>query len=163
MSARQPEPDREPTRERARWTVVTPARSLTPLVLAIGALGLVLHLLQGILLPFVIAAVTAYVCAPLVDWVMARTRLPRWPVALCVLALLMGAVALLGFLGLPVLLGQARSLMSDLHGAIADAFLNVGGHCAPLWQSPLRQAAARGQGIIPRSPKQLPGSARVSQ
>ena len=120
MSARQPEPDSEPTRERARWTVVTPARSLTPLVLAIGALGVVLHLLQGILLPFVIAGVTAYVCAPLVDWVMARTRLPRWPVALCVLALLMGAVALLGFLGLPVLLGQARSLMSDLHGAIAD-------------------------------------------
>jgi predicted PurR-regulated permease PerM len=118
MSAPQHEPDREPTRERARWTVVTPARSLVPLVLAIGAVGLVLHLLQGILLPFVIAAVTAYVCVPLIDWVMARTRLPRWPAALGVLALLMGAAALLGFLGLPVLIGQAQSLMTDLHGAV---------------------------------------------
>ena len=120
MSVPQPGPNREPTRERARWTVVTPARSLVPLVLAVGAVGLVLHLLQGILLPFVIAAVTAYVCAPLIDWVMARTRLPRWPVALCVLALLMGAAALLVLLGLPVLLGQAQSLVTDLHGAVAD-------------------------------------------
>ena len=120
MSAPQPGPDREPTRERARWTVVTPARSLMPLVLAIGAVGLVLHLLQGILLPFVIAAVTAYVCAPLIDWAMARARLPRWPVALCVLALLMGTAALLGFVGLPVLVGQVQSLMTDLHGAVAD-------------------------------------------
>ena len=120
MSVPQPGPNREPTRERARWTVVTPARSLVPLVLAVGAVGLVLHLLQGILLPFVIAAVTAYVCVPLIDWVMARTRLPRWPVALCVLALLMGAAALLVLLGLPVLLGQAQSLVTDLHGAVAD-------------------------------------------
>lgn len=120
MSAAQPGPDREPRRERAPWTVVTPARSLTPRVLAIGSVGLVLYFLQSILLPFVIAAVTAYVCAPLIDWVMLRTRLPRWPVALCVLALLMGATALLGFLGLPVLLGQVQSLMTDLHGAITD-------------------------------------------
>jgi predicted PurR-regulated permease PerM len=120
MSAPQPGPEREPARERVRWSVVTPARSLTPLVLAIVAAALVLHLLQGILLPFVIAAVTAYVCAPLVDWVMARTALPRWPVALGVLALLMGAAALLGFLGLPVLLRQAQSVMTDLPGAVAD-------------------------------------------
>ena len=138
MSAPQPGPEREPTRERARWTVVTPPRSLMPLVLAIGAVGLVLHLLQGILLPFVIAAVTAYVCAPLIDWVMARTELPRWPVALGVLALLMGAAALLGFLGLPVLLGQGQSLLNDLHGAVADLMRAlIGKHSVHLFGSTL--------------------------
>ena len=76
MSARQPVPDRgEPQRE--RWAMPAASRSLTPLLLAVGGAAVVLHLLQNILLPFVIAAVIAYLCAPLIDWLAARTRLPR--------------------------------------------------------------------------------------
>ncbi len=120
MSAPQRDPDRGPQPERERWAGLTPARSLTPLALVIGAAALLLHLLQNVLLPFVIAAVTAYVCAPLVDWSIARTRLPRWSMALCLLAVLMGAGALLGFLGLPLLLRQVQSVVADLHGAVAD-------------------------------------------
>jgi predicted PurR-regulated permease PerM len=88
--------------------------------LAIGAAALLLHLLQNILLPFVIAAVTAYICAPLVEWLTARTRLPRWSVALGLLTVLMGAAVLLGVVGLPPLMRQVQHVMADLHGAVAD-------------------------------------------
>ena len=120
MSAAKPAPEREPQREREGWAMLMPSRSLTPLALAIGAAALLLYLLRNILLPFVIAAVIAYLCTPLIDGLTARTRLPRRLTALCLLAALMGATALLAFLGLPPLLPQAQSLLADLHGAVAD-------------------------------------------
>ncbi len=112
--------DRQPESAAERWSPLAPSRSLTPLVLAIAAAVLLLHRLQTILLPFVIAAVTAYVCAPPIERLTARTRLPRWLIALAVLALLMAVVALLGFLGLPPLMRQAQAVAADLHGAVAE-------------------------------------------
>jgi predicted PurR-regulated permease PerM len=120
MSAPQPGPARERQPERDRWTSLTPARSLTPLTLAIGGAALLVHLLQNVLLPFVIAAITAYICAPVVDRVTARTPLPRWSVVLGLLAVLIGAGALLAVLGLPPLLQQAQNVLADLHGTVAD-------------------------------------------
>jgi predicted PurR-regulated permease PerM len=118
MSAPQREPGQE--RQRERGMSLVPSRSLTPWVVGLGAAAVLLHLLRNILLPFVIAGVVAYLCAPLVDWLMVRTRLPRWVVALCLLAILMAIAALVGFLGLPPLLHQVRSVMGDLHGSVAD-------------------------------------------
>ena len=141
MSAR-PGPDREPQRERAphrdRWALLAPPRSLAPLAVAIAAGALLLHELQNVLLPFVIAAVTAYVCVPLVEVVTARTRLPRWTVALCVLACLMGSCALLGYFGLPTLVRQVQAVAGDLHGAVADFVRAVmGTHSLQLGDSKL--------------------------
>ena len=136
MSARQPVPDREPQRE--RWAMPVASRSLTPLLLAVGGAAVVLHLLQNILLPFVIAAVVAYLCAPLIDWLATRTHLPRRPVALCLLVLLISATALLGVLGLPPLLRQVQGLLADLHGAVADFVRTmVGAHSVRLSSSTL--------------------------
>jgi predicted PurR-regulated permease PerM len=138
MSAAHPGPDREPARERERWTVLAASRSLAPLALAIGAAALLLHQLQAVLLPFVIAAVTAYVCTPLIDWLTARTRLRRWLWAVCVLAALMGVTALLGFVGLPPLLHQLQGVAGDLHGAVTD-FMRamIGAHSFQLFGSRL--------------------------
>jgi predicted PurR-regulated permease PerM len=138
MSAPQPAPGREPPRERDRWAALTPSRSLTPLVLAIGGAAFLLHLLQNILLPFVIAAITAYLCAPLVDWLTARSRLPRRLVALGLLAALMAGAALLGLVGLPPLLHQLQVLLADLRGAVAD-FMRamIGTHSVQLLGSTL--------------------------
>jgi predicted PurR-regulated permease PerM len=119
MSASHPAPDREPQRAGERWSALAPASSLTPIVLAIAALVL-LRELQTILLPFVIAAVTAYVCAPLVEGFTARARVPRWLAALIVLVMLMAAVAVLGYLGVPPLVRQARAVTSDLPDAVAN-------------------------------------------
>jgi predicted PurR-regulated permease PerM len=120
MTAPQAGPERESQSEHQHWIRPAPLRSPTPWMLAIGAAALLLHLLQNILLPFVIAAVIAYVCAPLVDSLMARTRLPRWSAALCLFAALVGAGTLLALLGLPPFLRQLRSAVADLHGTIAD-------------------------------------------
>lgn len=120
MSASHPASDREPQRAGERWSALAPSSSLTPIVLAIAGLLLLLRELQTILLPFVIAAVTAYVCTPLVEGFTARTRVPRWVAALLVLVLLMTTVALLGFLGVPPLVRQARAVTTDLQGAVAD-------------------------------------------
>jgi predicted PurR-regulated permease PerM len=138
MSAPQRSPEHQRQRGREVWTNLTPPRSLTRLLIAIGAATLLLHLLQNILLPFVIAAVTAYVCAPLVDWLTVRARLPRWSVALGLLAVLMGAAALLGFFGLPPLLLQVQSVVADLHGAVANlAQAVIGKHSVQLFGSTL--------------------------
>ena len=120
MSAPQRGPEQERQRERQPWPQLPPARSLMPLALALGAAALLLHLLQNILLPFVVAAIIAYVCAPLIERLTARTRLPRWSVALGLLAVLMAIAALLGFLGLPPLLTQVQSVVGNLHGAVTD-------------------------------------------
>ncbi len=138
MSAAHPGSDREPPRERERWTVLTPSRPLMPLVLAIGAAALLLHQLRAILLPFVIAAVTAYVCTPLVDWLAQRTRLPRWLAAVGVLAVLLGTTVLSGFLGLPPLLHQVEAVAGNPHAAVAD-FLQamIGTHSVQLLGSNL--------------------------
>jgi predicted PurR-regulated permease PerM len=136
MSARQPAPDREPQRE--RWAMPAPSRSLTALVLAILAAALLVYLLRNVLLPFVIAAVIAYLCTPLIERLTARTGLPRRLVALCLLAALMAGAALLGFLGVPPLLRQVESLLADLHGSVAD-FMRaiIGTHSVQLLGSTL--------------------------
>ncbi|MBV8405443.1 MAG: AI-2E family transporter [Gammaproteobacteria bacterium] len=113
-------PNREVPPERQRWAMPAAPRSLTPLVLVVGVMALVLHELQTILLPFVIAAVTAYVCTPLVDWLGARTPLPRWLAALVVLGVLMATTAALAWAGVPPLLSQVAGVVADLRGAIAD-------------------------------------------
>jgi predicted PurR-regulated permease PerM len=118
MSAPQRRPDREWPRE--RWESLKTWQPLTPVLLAVAGAAYLLHQLRYVLLPFVIAAVIAYVCAPLVDWLRARTHLPRWAAALCLLAVLMGVGALLGVLGVPPLLHQVQSVAADLHGAVAD-------------------------------------------
>jgi predicted PurR-regulated permease PerM len=123
MSAR-PGPECEPQRDRVpprdRWALPAPPRSLAPLALAVAAGALLLHELHNVLLPFVIAAVTAYVCTPLVEVVTARTHMPRWAVSLGVLAGLIGSCALLGYFGLPSLVRQVEAVAGDLHGAVAD-------------------------------------------
>ena len=96
------------------------SRSLSPWALGVAAAALLLHLLHNVLLPFVIAAVTAYVLAPVLEWLVVRTRLPRWSVGLGLLGVLMGLAALVGLLGLPLLMRQAQSVVSDLHGAVTD-------------------------------------------
>ena len=118
MSA--PHPNRDAPRDPERWRTSAAPRSLTPVMLLAGAAAVVLHELRTVLLPFVIAGVTAYVCAPLVDSLAARARWPRWLAALAVLVILMGAAAALGWLGLPPLIRQVEGVAADLHGAVAD-------------------------------------------
>jgi predicted PurR-regulated permease PerM len=118
MSAPRRWPDSEG--ERQRLAGFAAMRSLTPWILSVCAAAFLLHLLQNVLLPFVIAALVGYLCTPLVDALARRTRLPRWSVASGLFAVLMAGGALLGFLGVSALVRESQSVRPDLHSAVSD-------------------------------------------
>ena len=72
-----------------------------------------LYGIRPILLPFVLAGAAAYACTPVVNWLTARTRLPRTLWAVAVFCVLTGILALLAELALPTLIGQLVSFVSD--------------------------------------------------
>ena len=97
--------------------------NLTTITVVVG-LVVFLYFVKDILLPFVVAAIVAFVATPLVDWLAARTRLPRWMYALAVLFAIMGLGALLGLLGAPPLLRELQRIAGNLQGTVTG-FLQV--------------------------------------
>jgi len=97
--------------------------NLTTITVVVGIV-VFLYLVKAILLPFVVAAIVAFVATPLVDWLASRTRVPRWMYALAVLFALMGLGALLGLLGAPPLVRELQRIAGDLQGTVT-AFVRV--------------------------------------
>jgi predicted PurR-regulated permease PerM len=95
-----------------------------PVVTVIVGLLVFLYFVKDILLPFVVAAIVAFVATPLVDWLAARTRLPRWVYALTVLFAILGLGAMLGLLGAPPLVSELQRIAGDLQGTVTG-FLRV--------------------------------------
>jgi predicted PurR-regulated permease PerM len=115
--------------------------NLTTVTVAVG-LVIFLYLVRNILLPFAVAGIVAFVATPLVDYLTARTRVPRWVYALGILFALMGLGALLGWLGAPPLLHELQRIGGNLQGAMSD-FLRVllGGRTLVLMGERLNAAA----------------------
>lgn len=80
---------------------------------AAAMLAWLVYLLSPILTPFVAAAILAYLCAPLVDWLCAR-NMPRTTAALLVMLLLFGLIIALALLLLPVLQKEIALFTSRL-------------------------------------------------
>src|SRR5271169_192894 len=78
-----------------------------------------IYLLTPILTPFVAAAILAYLCAPLVNWLCTR-NVPRAVAALLVMLLLSGLLMLLALLLLPVVQSEVWSFTARLP-ALLDA------------------------------------------
>jgi predicted PurR-regulated permease PerM len=116
-------------------------------ILILIALGILLHAIQWILLPFVVAGLVAYLCTPAVNWLAARTHTPRALIAVGVFLFVLAIAALLGLLGLPHLVRQLTRLVTDLQGTfenltrsiIGDQRVNVFGE--PMNAAQLAQAA----------------------
>ncbi|HVS77574.1 MAG TPA: AI-2E family transporter, partial [Steroidobacteraceae bacterium] len=83
-----------------------------------------LYFVREILLPFAVAGIVAFVATPFVDWLAARTRLPRSLYAVGVLFALLGLAALLGWLGAPPLLHELQRIAGNLQGTVTG-FLQV--------------------------------------
>jgi predicted PurR-regulated permease PerM len=66
----------------------------------------------------VIAGLLAYICTPAIEWLAARTRLPRALYAVAAFLVLLLFASLLGFLGVPSLIKALRNTVSDLHGVV---------------------------------------------
>ncbi len=109
---------------------MTPARSDEPtrrglstpaVVIVLVSYGVVgfLYLIRSILLPFVLAAIVAFVCAPLIEKLAGGSSRRRWLIAAGVLLALMALVAGLGYVLIPVAKEQLLTLLGDPQRTIA--------------------------------------------
>jgi predicted PurR-regulated permease PerM len=90
------------------------------LVLLILA-ALLINQLQWVLLPFAIAGFVAYICTPAIEWLAARTRLPRALYAVATFLVVVLFASLLGCLGVPSLVNGLRAMATDLQGILTAA------------------------------------------
>ena len=97
--------------------------NLTTITVILGLI-VFLYFVKDILLPFVVAAIVAFVATPLIDWLARRTRMPRWMYALAVLFIILGLGALLGWLGAPPLVRELQRIAGNLQGTVTG-FLRV--------------------------------------
>ena len=104
-----PGSDHRPLHER-----LTSFSSLTILAITTAVVALV-YLLSLILVPFVVAGLIAFICTPLVDWAATRMRVSRWIPAVIVFLALTFVGVVIGYLGLPALLQEIKSVATNLH------------------------------------------------
>lgn len=123
---------------------------LRVIVLAVAGVALFVYLIRFILLPFVVAGVIAYICTPLVDWLAARTRLPRALFAILVFLALIGLAGLLAAVAGHRLVAEAGGAVADLqntldrllHSSSGDQTIAVFGHTIDV-AAMIRAAMAR--------------------
>jgi predicted PurR-regulated permease PerM len=119
-------------------------------MLLVAVAAVLLHLLQWILLPFVISGLVAYVCTPAIDWLTVRTTIRRAVVAVSVFVVLLLVTSLIGLLGVPSLVREVTRLATDFqgtvealaHALIGSAKVNLLGE--PMTAEQLAQAVAAG-------------------
>jgi predicted PurR-regulated permease PerM len=92
----------------------------TLLIVVAVVLGL-LYFVQSMLIPFVIAAIIGYICSPLLDWLCARTRLPRALFASVVFLLLVAIAAAIGYIAIPRLVRETAGILTDVKGTVESA------------------------------------------
>jgi predicted PurR-regulated permease PerM len=124
--------------------------STSTAMLLTAVAAVLLHLLQWILLPFVISGLVAYVCTPPIDWLTARTGVPRALVAISTFVILLLVASLIGLVGAPSVVRELTSLATDFqgtaealaHGLIGSATVNLLGQ--PMTAEQIAQAVAAG-------------------
>ena len=105
------------------WAVAAGAILVWPLrkaragraVLMAGALVFGAYLLSGlgsVLAPFILAFLLAYLLDPVVAWVQRRWGWPRWAPTAALTLVVVGALAVVGVLLVPALIGQVESLLT---------------------------------------------------
>jgi predicted PurR-regulated permease PerM len=102
--------------------------------LAVAAAALLLlYQVRASLLPFVLAGIPAYLCAPLLDRLAAHTRAPRWLFALAAWLVLAIGGSLIGWFGVRAMTEELSRIGADLQGNV-ERFVHdlLGGREVPL-------------------------------
>ncbi len=94
--------------------------STTTTFIVVIAVSLALYEIQWILPPFVFSALLAFVCTPLIEWLAARTGLPRALFAFLVFAILMLIASAIGYLAVPPLIREFTHLLSDFQSTVTS-------------------------------------------
>ncbi len=92
--------------------------STTTTIVVIAVIAVVLHAIQLIILPFVIAGLVAYLTTPALDWLNVRTRLPRAPFAVLAFLIFLGLASGAAMFGAAPLAHEFAPLVTDLRGTV---------------------------------------------
>ena len=90
---------------------------LIAVTIVVGVLAF-LYAIHEVLLLFVLTGIVAYVCSPLIDWLVAITHWRRWTLATAVLIVITGVVTLTLMLGVPPLAHEVQRVGGDLPGSV---------------------------------------------
>src|SRR5262249_8705736 len=83
-------------------------------VVVLLIVGVFLYAVRWALLPFVVSAVGAYICTPLIERLAKRTRLPRIAFVGAIFIALLAAATTVAILAVPSLVREATSTVGDL-------------------------------------------------
>jgi predicted PurR-regulated permease PerM len=114
-------------RAELRRAVLRDTIDLRTTVLVLAALAVFLYLIKPILMPFIVAGITAYVCSPLLDWLAGRTKLPRALFATLLFLLMLGTVGLITATAGQPLIVEMRTTVSDLQGTFEQLLREANG------------------------------------
>src|ERR1700693_6274674 len=84
------DPKGQESQRAAGATALHDTTEVRAVVVTFVALALFVYLVGFIVLPFVVAGIIAYICTPLLDWLVGRTSLPRPLLAVLLFLLLVG-------------------------------------------------------------------------
>jgi predicted PurR-regulated permease PerM len=87
-------------------------------VLAAAVIAIFLYFIKAILLPFLLAAILAYICTPLLDWLARRTRWPRLLFAIAAFLIILGITALVLVFATQHVAVEVRIIAADLPGML---------------------------------------------
>jgi predicted PurR-regulated permease PerM len=87
-------------------------------IFVLAAITLLLYEIRSILLPFVLSGVLAYICTPLIEWLTARSRMPRalFATAIFIALLLIGGA--IGLSGVPSLIAEMKRFLADFDAMV---------------------------------------------
>jgi predicted PurR-regulated permease PerM len=93
--------------------------STTTTLFVLSAIAVLLYAIQPVLLPFVLSGLLAYICTPFIDWLRARSRMPRALVAIGVFLILVLIGVGIAYAGVPPLIVEIKRFLTDLDPMIS--------------------------------------------
>jgi predicted PurR-regulated permease PerM len=105
-----------------RRRAVAPLDSGETRAIMVGAviLAVFLYFIKLILLPFVLAAIVAYICTPLLDWAARRTKWPRILFAIGLFCILVGITGLIIAVAAKRLIAESTEIAAGLQGMLEN-------------------------------------------
>lgn len=107
------------------------------ILFVITAAAVTLYELQLVLIPFVLAGVVSYICAPAIAFVSARARLPRALVAILLFLIIVGLGATIGWLGIPPLTREVVHVATHFQETLNRIAEAISSGAASLLDQPL--------------------------
>lgn len=99
---------------RERVSQVLDQGEVRAVIFAAAVMAVFLYFIKLILLPFVLPAIVAYICTPLLDWLARRTRWPRRLFAVVSFLAILGIAGTFVAVASTRLVAEAESLLSSL-------------------------------------------------